>query len=390
MNENTSSVKRIRIAVFIFYCCQGLIFASWASRIPDLKSGLGMDDSIWGTMLLMRALGQAIGMSMSGFIVSKFGSKKVLLMSLPLAALTLIPIALATNTYTFIIALIVSGIVSNFLNIAVNAQGIAAEAMYDKSIMSSFHGGWSIGGFWGVVIGLFMIKLNISPPHQFLGVSILVILVALFNYKYLPEENKQNAAVDKENRKKIKPEKFLYILGLVAFCGMFIEGTMFDWSGIYFKEIVQVQPSLVLVGFAGFMIMMATGRFVSDKVADKWGRPFVIKICGLCSFFGLMIAILFPYLITATIGFMLIGLGTSSIVPMVYSIAGQKTKMPSGLALTVVASIGFLGFLMGPPLIGYISSAANLKYSFAVVSAFALIIIILTSKIKIFRKDNGK
>lgn len=388
MNSTTNNTKRTRLAVFLFYCCQGLIFASWASRIPHLKASLNLDDSAWGTMLLMLALGQGIGMTMSGFLVSIFGSKKILFVTLLLCPLMLLPIALASNIYLFSAALIAFGIVSNFLNISLNAQGIATEALYDKSIMSSFHGGWSLGGFVGVLIGLLMIKFHVHIVTQYLIISAVIIVTGLLNFRYLPNEQKKVKTEDADNKKiSKKPEKFLYLLGLVAFFAMFIEGTMFDWSGIYFKEIIQVEPSKVLIGFAGFMVMMAAGRFVSDKIADRFGRAYVIRVCGLLSFTGLVIAIVFPYLIPATLGFMMVGLGASSIVPMVYSIAGKNTKLPSGLALTVVASISFLGFLLGPPVIGYVSSMFNLKYSFALAACCAIIIVVFTSQIRVFKKE---
>lgn len=388
MDNTTNNTKRTRLAVFLFYCCQGLIFASWASRIPHLKASLNLDDSAWGNMLLMLALGQGIGMTMSGFLVSIFGSKRILFVTLPLSPLMLLPIALASNIYLFSASLIAFGIVSNFLNISLNAQGIATEALYDKSIMSSFHGGWSLGGFVGVLIGLLMIKFHVHIITQYLTIAAVIIITGLLNFKYLPNEQKKEKTENAENKKvSKKPEKFLYLLGLVAFFAMFIEGTMFDWSGIYFKEIIEVESSKVLIGFAGFMVMMAAGRFVSDKIADRFGRAYVIRVCGLLSFIGLVIAIIFPYIIPATIGFMLVGLGASSIVPMVYSIAGKKTKLPSGLALTVVASISFLGFLLGPPIIGYVSSMFNLKYSFALAACCAIVIVVFTSQIRVFKKE---
>lgn len=388
MNDTikNDSLKRIRFSVFGFYFCQGLIFSNWASRIPDIKGHLQLSDSKWGTMLLMLALGQAIGMTMSGFFVSKFGGKKILLTAIPLCLLVMLSISLATNVYLFIPSLILYGIFSNFLNIAVNTQGISIESQYNKSIMSSFHGGWSLGGFAGAIVALLMIRYTVTPFYQTILIGILVLIIILPNAKYLPKEIKKEAQKDGENKQSVKPEKFLYLLGIVAFCGMFIEGTMFDWSGIYFKDIIRVQPNLVPVGFAGFMIMMATGRFLSDKSADKWGRLNVIKVCGLCSFSGLLIAVLFPNIVVATLGFMLVGLGTSSVVPMIYSIAGQKTKLPTGLALTVVSSISFMGFLIGPPVIGYVAAATNLRYSFAIGSVFAIFIIVLTSRINVFKK----
>lgn len=388
MEQKEYSLKRIRLGVFAFYFCQGLIFSSWASRIPDLKSSLGMNDAIWGTMLLMIAIGQLIGMTMSGFLVTKFGGKNILRCVLPIYAFILLPIALIKTQLFFILLLIFYGILSNFMNIAVNTQGIAIERMYKKSIMSSFHGGWSLAGFTGALIGFVMINLKIIPFYHFLFMGILVLCIASFNFKYLPKEGKKADVSEKTEKQSKKPEKFLYLLGIVAFCGMFIEGTMFDWSGIYFKEIVKAKESLVPLGFTCFMIMMASGRFLADKAADKWGRRRVIQMCATCSLTGLMIAVIFPYIITATIGFMIVGLGVSSIVPMIYSIAGERTKIPTSLALTVVSSISFFGFLLGPPAIGYISEALNLRYSYAIVSIFSIIIICLTSKINVFKKDN--
>lgn len=386
-SDNIYSLKRIRLGVFIFYFCQGLVFSSWASRIPDLKDGLGMNDAVWGTMLLMIAIGQLIGMTMSGFLVSKFGGKKIMLCVLPIYAFVLLPIALVKTEFIFICLLILYGLLSNLMNIAVNTQGITIERMYNKSIMSSFHGGWSLAGFTGALVGLIMINLGVNPFFHYLIIGFVVIILSSFNFKYLPKEIK-DPDIDKDKKKQtIKPEKFLYLLGIVAFCGMFIEGTMFDWSGIYFAEIVKVDKSLVPLGFTCFMIMMASGRFFADKAADKWGRRRVIQICGLCSLNGLLIAVLFPYLIPAVIGFMIVGLGVSSIVPMIYSIAGSKTKIPTGLALTVVSSISFFGFLLGPPAIGYISEASNLRYSYAIVSVFSIIIIGLTSRINVFKKE---
>ena len=384
-----NSLKRTRYSVFAFYFCQGLIFSNWASRIPDIKGHLLLDDSKWGTMLLMLALGQVIGMSMSGFLVSKFGGKNILLIALPLCLSIMLPISFTTSVYVFIPSLILYGIFSNFLNISVNTQGISIEAMYEgKSIMSSFHGGWSLGGFAGALVGQLMLFLGVIPFYQTILTALLVAIIALFNFKFLPKEIKKQASDgSNEEKKSWKPERFLYILGIVAFCGMFIEGTMFDWSGIYFKDVIQVKPGLVPLGLAGFLGMMATGRFISDKAADKWGRLAVIKVSGSCSFCGLLLAILFPNIIVATLGFMLVGLGTSSVVPMIYSIAGKKTKIPTSIALTVVSSISFLGFLIGPPIIGYIAAATNLRYSFIVGAAFAIIIIILTSRVNVFKKE---
>jgi MFS family permease len=160
------------------------------------------------------------------------------------------------------------------------------------------------------------------------------------------------------------------------------EGAMFDWSGVYFKDVVNAPPSLVILGYTSFMIMMASGRFAADYIISKIGRKRLLQIGGITISTGLFTSVLFPYLIPCTIAFMLVGLGVSSIVPTVYSAAGKHTKVPAGIALATVASVSFLGFLMGPPLIGYISGIAGLRYSFAVIGVFGLGITLLVSRIK--------
>jgi MFS family permease len=160
------------------------------------------------------------------------------------------------------------------------------------------------------------------------------------------------------------------------------EGAMFDWSGVYFKDIVKAPSSLVILGYTSFMIMMATGRFVADYIITKIGRKRLLQICGIMISTGLFTAVLFPFLISCTISFMLVGLGVSSIVPTVYSAAGRHSRVPPGIALATVSSVSFLGFLMGPPLIGHISQIAGLRYSFAVIGIFGIGISLLVSRIK--------
>ena len=160
------------------------------------------------------------------------------------------------------------------------------------------------------------------------------------------------------------------------------EGAMFDWSGVYFKDVVKAPSSLVILGYTSFMIMMATGRFLADYIISKIGRKRLLQICGVMISTGLFTSVLFPYLIPCTIAFMLVGLGVSSIVPTVYSAAGRHSKVPPGIALATVSSVSFLGFLMGPPLIGYISEIAGLRYSFAVIGVFGISISLLVSRIK--------
>jgi MFS family permease len=375
--------KRIRIAVAFFYFSMGLMFSSWASRIPDIKTTLHLNDALFGTILFAMPAAQFLMMTFSGKLVTRFGSRKVLLFALPVYSICLSNIGLVKEGWQLAIALFLFGLAGNLCNISINTQGVAAERVYQRPIMASFHGGWSIAGFTGALIGLTMINLKIVPFWHFVTVILIVWIMIWFNHQYLVK-GKPAVHPDEPRRKFFnRPDKALVQLGIIGFCSMASEGAMFDWSGLYFKDVVLAPPSLVIIGYTSFMIMMASGRFLADFVTSKIGRKRLLQICGIMISTGLYTAVLFPYLITSTIAFMLVGLGVSSIVPSVYSAAGRHAKVPPGIALATVASVSFLGFLMGPPMIGYISQAAGLRYSFSVIGIFGLGITLMVSKIRL-------
>ena len=381
-SENHPGKKRIRIAVALFYFSMGLCFASWASRIPDIKTALSLSDAAFGTILFALPVGQFLMMPFSGKLVTHFGSQKVILLALPAYALCLTNLGLATHGWHLGIGLFLFGVFGNMCNIAVNTQGIAAEKLYERPIMSAFHGGWSIAGFTGALVGLAMINLKITPYYHFWIVIGIVSIIVILNYQQLVHGKSRPTMASSKKRFFSKPDSTLLQLGVIGFCSMASEGAMFDWSGVYFKDVVKAPSSLVILGYTSFMIMMASGRFVADRLALRFGRKHLLQVSGVLISSGLFLSVFFPYLITSTIAFMMVGLGVSSIVPSVYSAAGKHPTIAPGIALATVSSVSFLGFLMGPPLIGYISAAAGLRYSFAVIGVFGIGITLIVSKIK--------
>jgi MFS family permease len=381
-NEIIPDKKRIRIAVALTYFSMGLCFSSWASRIPDIKTALHLSDAMLGSILFALPVGQFTMMPFSGKLVTHFGSRKVLLFAFPVYTLCLNNIGYVKEGWQLAIALYLFGLAGNLCNISINTQGVAAERLFNRPIMASFHGGWSLAGFTGALIGLLMINLKVSPNWHFLTVILIVWAIVWINQPFLV---KGKIGVNKDEPKRkffSKPDSILLQLGIIGFCSMASEGAMFDWSGVYFRDVVKAPSSLVILGYTSFMIMMATGRFVADYFISKIGRKKLLQICGVMISTGLFTSVLFPYLIPCTFAFMLVGLGVSSIVPTVYSAAGRHRKVPAGIALATVSSVSFLGFLMGPPLIGYISELAGLRYSFAVIGVFGMGISLLVSRIK--------
>ncbi|MBN3518542.1 MFS transporter [Algoriphagus lutimaris] len=371
------SKRRVALGAFFFFV--GLCFASWAARIPDIQGKFDLSEGQLGTLLLFLPLGSVIGLPIAGWAVHQFGSRSVIMIGAVAYALTLPLIGLAPTIWLLVPVLILYGMLGNTMNISLNTQALNLEDQMGKNILASFHGLWSMAGFTGAGIGALMIYLGLSPAQHY-GVVMLISLTIIFvAQKFIIKE--KAASADGGLVLK-KPDALLLRISLIAFLGMMCEGCMFDWSGVYFKKVVNADPSLIALGYVAFMGTMATGRFITDKIAARFTKVAVIQVSGVLIFVGLALAVIFPTVTVATIGFLLVGLGVASIIPLSYSIAGRSKLYAPSVALALVSTISFFGFLLGPPLIGFIADLFNLKTSFAMIAVAALGITLLSS----FRK----
>lgn len=371
--------RTIRWGVLSFFFVQGIGFASWASRIPDIKKSLALSDAGLGSVLFALPAGSFIGLPFSGFLVTRFGSKNVVTLAATLYALTLVAIGFSSSTWQLVISLLIFGTSGNLVNIAVNTQAIGVEELYQKSIMASFHGAWSLAGFTGAAIGGAMVSAHITPGYHATAIACLSVLIILIAQRFLLTTRTAG-----DNHPLFAfPDGPLLRLGVIGFCGMACEGAMFDWSGVYFQTIVMAPSALVTLGYIVFMCSMAAGRFTADWLVNHIGRKRMIQLSGLLITLGLSISIAFPFLIPATTGFLLVGFGVSSIVPLIYSAAGKSQTLSPGMALAAVSTISFFGFLLGPPVIGFVAEAANLRYSYGLIAVLGLCTVVLAGKAKL-------
>ncbi|NJB70275.1 hypothetical protein GGR42_000737 [Saonia flava] len=245
------------------------------------------------------------------------------------------------------------------LNIAVNTQSITLQRKFDKKIIGSFHGLWSTGGLSGVGFSTLMVKFNIGIGQHMLMVAILTLVITLFAYPYLIKHDKAPTG----NKLILgKPDPFILYLGILVFFAAVCEGGMYDWSGVYFREVVKVE--IFTYGYLIFMACMALSRFFSDKIIENIGMEKTYIISASFIAIGVLTAIIFPNFWSSMIGFCLIGFGTSSVFPMTFALAGTSSKYSPGMAMSIIGTYGILGMLIGPPLIGYLAHAFNLKISF--------------------------
>ena len=380
MNLAVSMSPRVhRIAVSVFFFIAGLTFSTWASRIPDIKEKLRLSEAGLGSVLFALPAGLMASLSLSGWLVSKYGSRRIVTGAAIVYPAILVLLALAPSTLLLVVALFFFGLFANFVNIAMNTQAVGVEILYRRSIMASFHGLWSLAGFAGAAFGTFFVSLGVTPPVHFILVAIVSGLLVLVSYRStLP------ATTDVQNKQPIfvKPDKHILVLGIIAFCCMVCEGAMADWSGVYFKNVVQTPATYTTLGYVAFTGTMAAGRFIGDWLVTKFGVKKILQGSGTVIAAGLLLAVLFPNLLMATTGFLLVGFGVSSVVPIAYGLAGRSNTMSPGMAISAVSTIGFLGFLVGPPMIGFIAEASSLRFSFALIALLGLGTTILAGKVR--------
>jgi MFS family permease len=374
----TNSTRRIVLSGFFFFT--GICFASWASRIPDIKMQLGLNDAELGAMLLFLPVGSFLGIPISGSLTSIYGSNRMLKIAAVLYPLALILIGTITQTWQLGICLFVFGMAGNFYNVAVNTQAVVLSKLFDKSIISTFHGFWSLAGFVGGLVGGFFVAKHISPLHQFIFVALVAIIYLAFAHPYLmpSEKNKQPL-----NKIWNKPSTLMLQFGFIALGNMICEGMMFDWSGIYFQKVVLVSNQYRTMGYVSFMACMTIGRMFADRLINYWGARNQLMLSGILVTTGLIIAVMLPGIILSTLGFMLVGFGVSSVIPTIYGSVGRSAAPgQASIALASVSSIGFFGFLIGPPIIGFLSQAMGLRWTFLSISLLGMATFLQSYRLK--------
>lgn len=378
--ERFKSPRQLRIATAVFFFVSGFGYSSWASRIPSVQQQLHLNEAQLGGVLFASPIGLMLTMPVTSWLLGRINSRKIMLFGAVSFNLILSLPGFATKTWHLTAALFCFGSTRNLMNLSVNAQAVGVQKMYDRSIMTTFHGVWSLAGFAGAAVGYFMVTYNIAAGYHLFAVSIVLLILACYFYADTLDEE----PVNRQNKKPAfsLPDKHLMKFAIICFGCMSCENTMYDWSVIYFQKVVHAAKSGAAAAFVIYMICMTVGRFAGDKLVTTLGIKTLLSCSGWLIFSGLLLAVIFPYPLPAGAGFAMVGLGVSCIVPLVFSMAGKSKTMSSGQALASISTIGYLGFLMVPPLVGFVAQAANLRWSFAIIALLGGVIIVMVSTIK--------
>jgi MFS family permease len=377
LKEVQNSPKGFRIANTIFFFISGFGYSSWASRIPAIKAQLHLSEAQFGAVLFALPIGLMVTMPFTGRLLNKYSSRYCMLIGAVLFNIVLALPGFSAFVWQLVIILLLFGSSRNILNLSMNAQALEVQKLYPKSIMTTFHAVWSLAGFIGAGLGYVMVTQNIAPSYHLLGISVAMMAVTVWFYPLtiLTEPLKE--------KKKFfsMPDKTLTKFAVICFVSMACENTMYDWSGIYFQNILHASAKWTTAAFVFFMTAVTLGRFLGDYAVSKYGIKQILFYSGIFISVGFLTCFLFPFISTTLLGYVLIGVGVSCVVPLVFSIAGKSKKLSNGSALTSISTIGYLGFLVVPPMVGFISEFLSMKWAFLIMALLGVVMIFMVNKI---------
>jgi MFS family permease len=359
-----------RIALSVYFFLSGFCFSTWASRIPTIKTYFDFNEAELGNILLAMPISSLIGLPISTWLVTRFNSRGPLLGGFLVFSVSLVLVGIATSTFMLVASICLFAFCMRILNISMNTQAITLQKQFDKKINGAFHGMWSTGGIGGVAFSTLMITLEVSMANHLILVALFTFISAAVAYNFVLKNDRTT-----EGNKLIigKPDPFIFLLGMLIFFAAVCEGGMYDWSGIYFKEVIQ--EDIFTLGYLIFMIFMALSRFFSDYLIGRIGREKTFVVSASFISLGILTAIVFPYFWPAMIGFCIVGFGSAAVFPMTFTLAGTSKKYSPGMAISIIATYGTVGMFIGPPLIGYLAHAFNLKISFIIFIISGLMLI---------------
>lgn len=362
-----------RVAFFI----AGFSIAAWAPLVPYAKARIGLDEGTLGLLLLCLGVGSIIAMPLAGALAARVGCRRVLLVSSAIVCLCLPLLATVSSLPLLIAVLFIFGASMGALDCAVNLQAIIVERASGKTMMSGFHGLFSLGGIAGAAGVAGLLSLGASPLIAMI-VVVVFILIALFMaaphfLTYGSESDGPPFAI---------PRGVVLFLGLLCFTVFLCEGAMLDWSAVFLSELRGVPTSYAGLGYAVFALTMTLGRLFGDAIVQRVGPRRVIMLGGLCAAAGLALATLLPSWEATLLGYALVGAGCSNIVPVCYSALGRQKSMPENVAVPALTTLGYAGILIGPAAIGFIAHASSLELAFMIVAVMLLAVAAAGSRLR--------
>lgn len=376
--------RSARLAVATIFLVNGAVIANWIARIPDVKQSLGLTEGTLGFVLLFMAAGALVAQPTAGWLIGRVGSRSITALMAIAFCLTIVLPGWATSVPLLMLALFILGACNGGLDVAMNAQAALVEQQYGRPIMSSFHGLWSVGGLAGAAIGGLAAARGIELGAHFLVVAVVAVAIVAIATRWLVADA---GAGGSHEPSFALPPRALLLMGVIAFCALFSEGAIGDWSAVYLRDTLGSDAGLAASGYAVFALLMAIGRLTGDWLTLRLGPTLLVRGGGALVTLGVALALLGGSPIAAIVGFGLVGAGISCVFPLILSAASRTPGVPPGTGIAAMATVGYTGFLVGPPLIGTAAEALSLRGALGLLGLFGVLMVVFGSAVK--RAEQG-
>jgi MFS family permease len=378
-----------RIAIVLVFFVNGFLYANCTGRMPELKDYFGVTASILGTLLFQTAIGALAAMPLAGWLTTRYDSGK-LMIGCGILFCCMVPlIPVSHNLWIARAAFLLTGFFSGAMDITMNGQAVFVERAYKRTIMSSFHAAFSIGMALGAGTGALFASYHFALQPHLWTMALLGILV-LASVAPIVLRNQPASREPAETRSRMRRiPPLIWLIAIIGFCGMTGEGSMVDWSALYLHSVVGRSKAFSGLAVGSFATAMTIGRLFGDRLIEAIGKRTMLLASCFSAIAGLAIALLFVSAWTALAGFFLVGLGLSNVVPMTYSAAGNIRGMEPAAGIAIASTIGYSGFFVSPPTIGYLADSFGLRIGLCFVLGLLLIMLPLVLLLSNTREVRG-
>ena len=355
----------------LLFLLAGFSAAAWASLVPVAKAATGVNEGQLGLVLLCLGIGSLLAMPVSGVVSTRHGCRKVLMVCGVALCACLPLLASVQHVFTLAAALFFFGAMIGTFDCVMNIQAVIVERDSKRPLMSGFHGFYSLGGLLGAATTSTIMDLGVSPFATVSAIALAgVLLLMVIRRHVLPYGNPA------EGPPFALPRGEVLFLGMLCMTVFLVEGSMMDWSAVMLTENHGMPVAQAGYGFAAFSLTMTFGRLTGDRIVARVGRRSVVTVGGLLAMGGILLATLVPLWQAALLGYAMVGLGCSNIVPVLFTAVGRQTSMPQSVAVPAMSTLGYAGVLAGPAAIGFIAHHSSLPMAFLLVAALMLFVAI--------------
>jgi MFS family permease len=373
----SSTLTPHRIAISSVFGINGFLFAQFIARIPTLKAQLALEHAALGFSFLGMTVGSLLFMPMMGLLIGKVGSRAVVQIAAVCFCLAIILPTLVQSALGLFLVLVVLGASNGSLDVAMNAQANSLEGRWGKPIMNSFHAMWSLGSLLGIAVGSVFARYETPLLLHWGSIALVSLLGMGLSFLGLLKntgESPESPEASSKIKTKFKAPTMLWIIGTIAVAGLLSEGAMADWSAVYLKEDLKANAGIAALGFGAVQLSMFAMRLAGDQLSARWGASRLIGLSGLFIAGGMALTLWLEPPLLALGGFVVVGIGLATLFPLALSFAGKIPGLPAASGIAWVSSLGYTGFLAGPPIIGLLAQWMGLRGALGLVVVMGLVV----------------